>query len=131
VTDISATGSSGGTAVLSDARITYTPPAGFTGTDTLTYTVTDARVASAQGTITVRVLAPEDKGPSFLKVTSATNTVTLRLLGARARSIDSTPRPTWLTGSKSVRARPARNGLFEFTDADKSLYPYRYYRAAR
>ncbi len=38
--------------------ITYTPTAGFVGTDTFTYTVTDDRGATDSATVTVNVLAP-------------------------------------------------------------------------
>ena len=46
VTAVSATTSAGGTVSLVDGKVIYTPPAGFTGNDTFTYTVRDgARVS--------------------------------------------------------------------------------------
>ncbi len=45
----------GGTATISGADILYTPPAGFTGTDTFTYTINDGFVDSASATVTVTV----------------------------------------------------------------------------
>lgn len=45
---------SGGTAVLeSDGTVSYTPGAGFTGTDSFTYTVSDGRGLTGTGTVTV------------------------------------------------------------------------------
>ncbi len=60
----SATTAKGGTVALDangDGGFTYTPPAGFTGTDTFAYTVTGTSDGSgdhATGTATVAVLAP-------------------------------------------------------------------------
>ena len=44
-----------GTAVLVEGKVRYTPAAGFTGTDTFTYTVSDGTGGTAQGTVTVTV----------------------------------------------------------------------------
>lgn len=44
-----------GTAVLSNGSISYTPKAGFVGTDTFTYTVTDGQGGTATGTVTIKV----------------------------------------------------------------------------
>jgi len=41
-----------------DATLTYTPAPGFTGVDSFTYTVRDAAGATATGTVTISVLAP-------------------------------------------------------------------------
>src|SRR5262249_33593723 len=57
VTGVSGTTSQGGTVTLAGGVVTYTPPPGFVGTDTFTYTVTDsgnpALSATATGTGTV------------------------------------------------------------------------------
>ena len=45
----------GGTAVLQAVSILYTPPTAFSGTDTFPVTITDARGASVNGTVTVTV----------------------------------------------------------------------------
>ncbi len=46
-----------GTAVVEDGQVRYTPAAAFSGTDTFTYTVTDAVGQTAVGTVTVTVVA--------------------------------------------------------------------------
>lgn len=46
-----------GTASISGTRISYTPNNGFTGTDTLTYTVADGNGGSAVGSVTIDVVA--------------------------------------------------------------------------
>ncbi|MCS6781022.1 MAG: DUF2341 domain-containing protein, partial [Geminicoccaceae bacterium] len=45
-------------AVAADQRVTYTPDAGFVGRDSFTYTVRDARGATASATATVTVTQP-------------------------------------------------------------------------
>ena len=44
-----------GTAVISSGRVSYTPAAGFVGTDTFTYSITDGKGGNATATVTVNV----------------------------------------------------------------------------
>jgi hypothetical protein len=44
--------------------LTYTAPAGFVGTDRITYVVSDAKGATAPGTLTITVTAPTNQAPS-------------------------------------------------------------------
>jgi len=62
VTQVSAASTAGGTVVLSNGNITYTPAVNFNGTDTFTYTITDNGTTNGQpdyktatGTVTVTV----------------------------------------------------------------------------
>ena len=56
---VSAVGAaSQGSAALVNGQVTYTPNAGFFGADSFTYTVSDGRGATAQGTVTILVNAP-------------------------------------------------------------------------
>lgn len=52
----------GGTAVLQGAAILYTPPAGFSGSDSFTITITDSHGASSAGTVTIHVGDPPHAG---------------------------------------------------------------------
>jgi hypothetical protein len=52
----------GGAVVLSGGVVTYTPPAGFTGTDLFTYTVDDGWGKTAQGNVFVTVSAATTGG---------------------------------------------------------------------
>ena len=53
-------GSADGKIVTDGSRINYTPPAGFTGTETFTYTINDGTAGSnATAKVTVRVESPE------------------------------------------------------------------------
>jgi hypothetical protein len=51
-----ATSSQGGNVAVNSGIVTYTPPVGFTGTDTFTYTLT-AGAGTATGTVTMQVVA--------------------------------------------------------------------------
>jgi hypothetical protein len=59
-------GTFGGVVINAGTTVTYTPSAGFAGTDTFQYTVSDGRGLSAQGLVTV-VVAPAE----VLTVTAA------------------------------------------------------------
>ena len=54
---VSATGASNGTLSVNTAtgKVTYTPKAGFSGTDSFTYVVSDSRGASSTGTVNVTI----------------------------------------------------------------------------
>jgi hypothetical protein len=64
-------GANGGVVLNGNGTVTYTPDAGFTGTDLFTYTVTDGQGNSATGTVTVTA------GPTapVVSSTSATTSV--------------------------------------------------------
>jgi hypothetical protein len=57
ITLVSVTAPAHGTAVIADGAVTYTPAAGFSGTDTFTYTIS-TRGGTATATVTVIVAAP-------------------------------------------------------------------------
>jgi hypothetical protein len=131
VTVVGATTTAGGTVVQSGDGIAYTPPAGFAGTDTIAYTLTDGRQASAQGTVTVRVMVPDGNRPSFFSVTADAASVAVWLLGAPGQIYQFEASTNLIDWVELGRTTAGANGLFEFTDHDKNLYPYRYYRAAK
>ncbi len=54
VTAVAATSTRGGTVTLASGTVTYRPPAGFTGFDTFTYTLSDGQTTTV-GTVTVAV----------------------------------------------------------------------------
>jgi MYXO-CTERM domain-containing protein len=65
VPDVDTTTAEGGTVVVnSDGTVTYTPLAGFTGTDTFTYRVTGPDGVEHEATVTITVTeAPKPGGP--------------------------------------------------------------------
>jgi hypothetical protein len=69
---VSPNSANGGTISVSQGWAFYTPAAGFTNADSFTYTVTDGHGGSAQGTITVAILADNTVGQN-LAITSLGN----------------------------------------------------------
>ena len=59
---VEGTSAQGGTVVLSNGWVFYTPPQGYTGVDTFNYTISDGLSAPVQGTVTVDLQV--DNGPS-------------------------------------------------------------------
>jgi len=59
VTNLQTTTDQGGSAAVSSGGVTYTPPTGFVGTDTFTYTANDGPADSNVATVTVSVFAGE------------------------------------------------------------------------
>jgi len=53
----------GSVVVNTNGTVTYTPTAGFTGTDAFAYTVSDGRGGNAFGTVTVQVTSPPTPPP--------------------------------------------------------------------
>ena len=60
---IAALAATGSVSIGPDGVLNYTAPAGFTGSDTVTYTVADAAVATAEGRVAVTVEAPPNQPP--------------------------------------------------------------------
>lgn len=72
VTSFDSTSTSGGAvSIASDGSFSYTPPNGFSGTDTFGYTITDGRGGTATATVTITV------------GTGGNSTVTTRLIAAK------------------------------------------------
>jgi hypothetical protein len=61
VTDVTQPAVGSVTVDQSSGIATYTPPPGFTGTATFSYTLTDAYGATATGTVRVSVTAPQSQ----------------------------------------------------------------------
>lgn len=78
---ISAVGTAAnGTAVISGNGIQYTPTAGFVGTDTFTYTISDGRNGTATATVTVTVNDNPPVAVDDAANTAAATPVTLNVL---------------------------------------------------
>ncbi|MEI6604533.1 MAG: cadherin-like beta sandwich domain-containing protein [Verrucomicrobiota bacterium] len=123
----------GGTAVLQTSGILYTPPAGFSGSDTFLVTITDANGAATSGTVTATV------GPAAAAGGATTNPpqitvldggqIRLKFHGIAGRSYQiqrSTDLATWAT---IATASADSIGAMSFTDTTPPQ-PNAYYRLA-
>ena len=122
----------GGTAVLQVSGIVYTPPAGFSGTDTFSVTITDALGAATSGTVTATVGLPATAGgqtgnPPIVTVLGGQIGLTFQGIPGRSYQIQrSTDLSTWATIT-SVTANSS--GTMIYTDASPPQ-PSAYYRIA-
>jgi uncharacterized repeat protein (TIGR01451 family) len=69
-----ATSTEGGSVTCTTPNCTYTPPAGFSGTDTFTYTVSDPDGATDTATVTITVLASPTTDLEIVKTGPASAT---------------------------------------------------------
>ncbi|YCM45717.1 tandem-95 repeat protein [Verrucomicrobiaceae bacterium 227] len=128
VTAVSPT-SDHGTITLNAGSITYTPTTGYSGPDSFTYTITDARGATAVGTVNVNVLG-KGESSNNLKVTMTVNGAELTfatLPGADYVIEYSADMVTWLPLTGTVTA--GANGLIEYLDNPQPAPPTRFYRS--
>jgi hypothetical protein len=128
---VSSTSANGGTVTVSGGWVFYTPAAGFTSTDSFTYTVTDGRGGSAIGTVTIAIKVDDEAGQNLTATDLGNGSFLIRGSGIPGRSYrlqysDSLTPPNWqdLAGG-SVTADST--GVFEFTDTAGASS--RYYRS--
>ncbi len=90
-----------GTVVLQSTSILYTPPSGYSGTDTFPVNVIDARGASASGTVTVTVQPLTDVNlnpPALTPLPDGHMSLTFQGIPGRIYQVQrSTDLRTWLT----------------------------------
>ncbi len=129
VTSVPASSEQGGTVLLQASAILYTPPAGFSGADRFTVTLTDSRGASTVGTVTVTVQSNSGVGSNPPVLTVLPNgQIGLGFQGIPGRSYEiqrSTDLDTWQVLA-TVTASPA-NGAVSFID-ESPPQPNGYYR---
>jgi pectate lyase len=131
VTGVSSPTANGGTVTLGGSSITYSPGALFVGPDLASYTLTDARGASAVGTVSVTVISSTAitlnlTAPPVLSngVFRASYSGVPLLTYSIDRATD-LPGP-WTLGYTNLTADT--NGLFELIDTDGTPATQRFYR---
>jgi 2',3'-cyclic-nucleotide 2'-phosphodiesterase (5'-nucleotidase family)/3',5'-cyclic AMP phosphodiesterase CpdA len=117
-----------GTVQLANGVITYTPAAGVVGTDTFTYTVTDTQGASALGTVSVTITAPTSSSPNVIGIETTPTNATVRMAGIPDFLYQVQASTDLINWVNAGWATAGSNGLFQFIDTDKPLYPQRFYR---
>lgn len=128
VASVSSTSTNGGTVTIIGSWVFYTPPAGYTGVDSFTYTISDGRGGTYTTNIYVQV--PVDTAQSQnSKITVGASTTTVRFYGIPGRTYlvqfaEAVPTNTWFTLT-SLTANAL--GIFEYVDTNGP--PARYYRS--
>jgi len=129
ITDLSATSAQGGTVTLGGGLVTYTPPAGFVGSDSFGYTLSDG-VASAQGTVSVTVRGANEQSQNQLSIATSGSCAVVYFVGIPAVSyvVQWAPSATgpWTDFSPAIAA--GTTGLFSYSDCTSPMPPSRFYR---
>ena len=129
VTAVSATSTNGGTVLLTETNIIYTPAPNFVGADAFSYTVDDGRGATATANVLVTVQPAATL--NIIGQPVATNgTVVISFAGIPGYTYSverSSDQATWSTvGTFTVPS----SGVADFTDSSPIAAPY-YYRTAQ
>jgi alpha-tubulin suppressor-like RCC1 family protein len=131
ITGISPNSAAGGTAQFSGSTITYTPPQGFVGVDSFTYTVLDCRGASAQGTVNVTVKAPSGNGLNIINVSVAPGgAATIQCAGIPGVTYVLEASTDLVQWTQLTSATAGANGLFVLIDSQAGNFTSRYYRTS-
>jgi hypothetical protein len=131
VESISPTTSAGGTVAVAAGVLTYTPPSGFQGTDSFTYTVSDGRGGLTPGTVKATVTAGEWPTPGFLSAVREAGGTRLRWreISSRQFRVQYSPSlvaASWQTFAGTVSADA--NGVIQFLDPIQPQPSRRFYR---
>jgi autotransporter-associated beta strand protein len=117
--EVSATSTNGGTVSLAAGQITYTPAAGFTGTDAFSYLVRDARGAQASALVIVTVKNSGGQSLNLVSLSKNGSAAVLSFAGIPGReylvqtTTNSIPATNWWNVSTNTAGT---NGLWTFTD---------------
>ncbi len=128
---VSSPSAQGGTVSLAGPWVVYTPPSGYNGTDTFTYTISDGRGGTAAATVTVSV--QDNSGAltqNYLSLGTLPNgNRNVQFMGIPGLTYSvqaSTDMVSWVTIGTRM-AGP--NGSYAFEDVDTVSYPTRFYRS--
>jgi hypothetical protein len=122
---VSASSTAGGSVSLLNGAITYTPPAGFAGTDTFTYTADDGRGGTTNGTVTVAVRNAITVSLNIVSgpvVTNGNFVIRFAAIPGRTYTIEWSENATGPWAKADNRTAPTSNlgfgvGVFEFSEA--------------
>ena len=126
---MSAASANGGTVVSNGGWIFYTPAAGFTNTDTFTYSISDGLGAPVTGVVTVNIRADNGPSPNLTIIALGNGVYAIRGDGIPGRTYriqfsDAVDQTNWQAlGS----ATADQFGMFQYTDSNGS--PQRFYRS--
>lgn len=128
VAALARTSTAGGVVEMDGTHIRYTPPAGFTGADTFTYTLGDGAGGRTVGTVSVMVQARPAALNELAITIDAEGVPTVHSTGIPWSSYAveaSTDLQQW---ARIATVGVPADGLFEFSDPDAPLHPVRFYR---
>ncbi len=131
VVGVSSNSTAGGSVFLANDWVYYAAPAGWTNSDTFTYTVSDGLCETAEGTVLVQVTADNPLPAHFAIGTQANGPMQLSFTGIpgsqyQLQYADSLVAPNWqVLGTQAADSF----GVCQFTDSSPTSTTARYYRA--
>jgi hypothetical protein len=131
ISGLNASTAQGGTVVLAGGSLQYSPAADFTGTDSLTFTVSDGRGGTAIGTLFISVIDPgaPSKNIVSININPENDHTVIVFAGIPGRLYGIQTAPTvagpW-SDARTLSAEPT--GLFTFEDATDPRPAERFYR---
>ena len=119
VSAVSAASTNGGTVVLLNTNVTYTPVSNYTGPDAFTFTISDGRGGMVQGTVLVTVSSSQAQNIVSSSYDAGTGTFTLTFAGipgntCRVQSATTLTPPADWTDFSTNTVPPL--GLFQVTN---------------
>lgn len=122
----------GGSVTLNGSVLTYTPANNYLGSDVITYTISDGRGGTVQGSVQVTVQESNAPSLNIVSLTIGSGGVTIVSQGLRGASyrVQSTDALTTPFTDLSGDLTADTNGRFVYLDARQpgQLPPSRYYR---
>jgi hypothetical protein len=118
ITSVSSTSTNGGTVSISDGTITYTPAAGFVGTDSFTYTNSDGFLGGEVQSIAVVNVRPNNVPSMFDSISVSEGAVNLHGSGIPSQQYDiqRSGNPSFASFTVLSTVTTATNGTFTYTD---------------
>jgi hypothetical protein len=80
-TSVTSISTNGGTVVLGDGAITYTPPSDYIGADRFTYTISDGQGGFASAYVFIQVIAPNQLSANMLPPSAGPDGIAVRFAG--------------------------------------------------
>lgn len=123
----------GGMVTLSNGIICYTPPVGFSGADSFTYTLQDARGATATGIVNVTVAQSSAPSLNVISITGTADGFLVKFAGIPGTSYRIQYRDAltdaWQALDPPGAIQTGPNGVFQHEDKPNPIPASRFYRA--
>jgi hypothetical protein len=128
----SPTSTNGGTVAVSGNWVFYTPPQGFTNSDTFSYVIQDSGGLQATGLVSITVPVELGQSQNIVGIENLGNgalLISCQGIAGRTYTIQYTENLETLVWQTLGTSTADATGAFEFTDTPPSGSPARFYRS--